>query len=557
MMRRSETLHRAANSSYDVCVIGGGATGSGSALDAQLRGLKTLLIDAGDFGSGTSSASTKLIHGGLRYLQQAVMEFDIGHYRLVRQALRERCLMMRNAPNLVRTRQFVIPCFGLVEAVYYELGSKLYDWLSGKASLSPSLRMSRANSLAMMPGLAREGLKGTVVYSDGQFDDARYNLSLVMSCAAAGGDTLNHTSVLGFEKDPQARLVAAVVQDAESKESFRVTAKAFVNATGPFSDRLRRLADAGAPERLRLSRGVHILLPLPEDFGDHALLIPKTDDKRLMFAIPWQGRLLVGTTETESDLSDPMMVTRQEAEYLLRHLGRYLSRKFQFSDIVSAMAGLRPLVRSADERDTKNIARDYEIEVGRSDLISVLGGKWTVYRAMAEDAVNAVQRLLTGRVTACVTRAHPLFGSLPPSESGYACEANALAKAYGTTPETARHLLQKFGTCAGRVLELAGDDRCLLSPLAEGAPQIGAEVVYSIREEMASSIEDVLSRRLGLQYFDWRLAVRVAPAVARMMARELEWDSARERDEIDTYTERINRLLETLGMDSVRAETMS
>jgi glycerol-3-phosphate dehydrogenase len=396
-----------------------------------------------------------------------------------------------------------------------------------------------------------------VVYSDGQFDDARYNLALVKSCSAAGGDTLNYSPVLRFEKNEEGRLAAAIVRDAQSKDSFRVTAKVFVNATGPFSDRVRRLADPDAEERLRLSRGVHILLPLPEGFGDHALLIPKTEDKRVMFAIPWQGRLLVGTTETESDLRDEMMVTREEAEYLLRHLGRYLSREFQLSDIVSAMVGLRPLVRSADTRDTRKIARDYEIEIGGSGLISVLGGKWTVYRAMAEDAVNAVQQAVTGRVTACATRTHPLIGSVSGSEDGHAGEADSLAEAHRITRKTAHHLVQKFGTCAGRVLDLAREDPSLLSPLVEGSPQIEAEVLYSIREEMAISIEDVLSRRLGLQYFDWRLAVRAAPAVARLLARELGWGSAHARNEIDSYTERICRSLETLGVNGVRAETLN
>ena len=414
--------------------------------------------------------------------------------------------------------------------------------------------MSRPNSLEAIPYIRQQGLKGTIVYSDGQFDDARYNLALVKSCFEAGGDTLNYAPLLRFEHNEQGRLVAAIVRDAQSKDSFRVTAKVFLNATGPFSDGIRRLADSDAEERLRLSRGVHILLPLPEDFGDHALLIPKTEDKRLMFAIPWQGRLLVGTTETESDLHDEMMVTREEAEYLLRHVGRYLSRKFQLSDIVSAMVGLRPLVRSADQRDTTKMARDYEIEIGRSGLISVLGGKWTVYRAMAEDAVDAVQQSVTGQVTACVTRRHCLFGSLSRSE--YGC-VETLAQAHGVTQETAHHLVQKFGTCANRVLDLAREDSLLLSPLVEGSPQIGAEVVYSIREEMAVSIEDILGRRLGLQYYDWRLAVRAAPAVARMLARELGWCSAHARNEIASYTERISRSLETLGVDGVRAETLN
>jgi glycerol-3-phosphate dehydrogenase len=557
MKQRSETTRRLAASSYDVCVIGGGATGAGCALDAQLRGLKTVLLDAGDFGSATSSASTKLIHGGLRYLQQAVMELDASHYRLVRQALHERHLMMRNAPNLVRTRHFAIPCFSLLDAVYYDVGSKLYDWLAGESSLSSSRWVSRANSLAVMPCLQPQGLQGTVVYSDGQFDDARYNLALVQSCAAAGGDALNYAPVIGFDSNDQGRVIAAIVKDAESGARIRVSAKAFVNATGPFSDRVRRLDDPDAKERLRLSRGVHILLPLPEDFGNHALLIPKTEDKRLMFAIPWQGRLLVGTTETESDLNEEMIVTRGEAEYLLRHLSRYLSRTLQLSDIVSAMVGVRPLVRSADRRNTTKLSRDYEIEVSRSGLISILGGKWTVYRAMAEDAVNAVQQAVTGRTTACLTRAHPLFGSLPESGDGYAGEAAALARANGITRETASHLVQKFGTRAGRVLDLAQEDASLLASLVEGAPQIQAEVVYSVREEMAVSLEDVLSRRLGLQYFDWRLAAQAAPAAAGILARELGWCADRARSEVGSYTELISRYLTMLGLDGVPTATLN
>ena len=459
--------------------------------------------------------------------------------------------MMHNAPNLVRTREFAIPCFGLLELVYYDAGSKLYDWLSGESSLSRSRWISRAKSLAAVPYIREQGLKGTVVYSDGQFDDARYNLALVQSCSAAGGDALSYARVMGFDSNDQGRLTAVIVKDAESGDCIRVSAKAFVNATGPFSDRVRRLDNPDAEERLRLSRGVHILLPLPEDFGHHALLIPKTEDKRLMFAIPWQGRLLVGTSETESDLSDEMMVTRGEAEYLLRHLSRYLSKTFQLSDIVSAMVGVRPLVRSADRRDTTKLARDYEIEVSRSGLISILGGKWTVYRAMAEDAVNAVQQAVAGRTTACVTRAHPLFGSLPESADGYAGEAAALARANGITRETARHLLQKFGTCAGRVLDLTREDASLLTPLVEGAPQIQAEVVYAVREEMAVSLEDVLSRRLGLQYFDWRLAAQAAPAAARILARELGWCADRARTEVGSYTDLIGRYLKTLGLEGV------
>src|ERR1051326_2484698 len=322
MKPRSEIIQNAARSVYDVCVIGGGASGAGCALDSQLRGFKTILIDAGDFGSGTSTASTKLIHGGLRYLQQAVTEFDIAQYRVVRMALRERRLMMNNAPSLSRSWRFVVPCYSFFEAAYYDVGLKLYDWLSGDASLAPSRFVDRTKSLTRMPCLKEHNLFGTVVYSDGQFDDARYNLALVQSCSSLGGEALNYARVVEFERDPDGRIIAAAIEDRLSKQQFKLAARAFINATGPFSDHIRALS-GNTNERIVLSKGVHILLPLPEEFGTDALLIPKTDDGRVMFAIPWQGRLLVGTTESESTLDADLIVTREEAEFLLRHLNRY------------------------------------------------------------------------------------------------------------------------------------------------------------------------------------------------------------------------------------------
>ena len=557
MRPRARILQNVGFTEYDVCIIGGGATGAGCALDAQLRGLKTILLEGNDFGSATSSASTKLIHGGIRYLQEAVSELAPGHYKLVKQALRERRIMMRNAPNLVNTRQFAIPCFSLLEICYYLLGAKLYDWLSGDSSLSPTRFMKRAASLQTMPWLNQDQLKGSVLYSDGQFDDARYNLALVHSCSAAGGDVLNYARVTGFDFSSSGTLTTAVVQDGVSQEQLRVKAKAFVNATGPFSDSIRKLADPDAPERLQLSRGVHILLPLPEHFGEAALLIPKTEDGRVIFAIPWQGRLLVGTTESEARLTDERKITRSEAEYLLSYLNRYLRKSFQLSDIVSAMVGLRPLIISGNLRDTKKIARDFEVEIGRSGLVSVLGGKWTIFRAMAEDAIDRVQRLISGHTTPSLTRTHRLNGSLPASDDEIAQTVRDLAAARGISRETADHLVHKFGANAGRVLDLALDDSTLLSPLVDGCPPIQGEVVYAIREEMAISIEDILSRRLGLQYFDWQSAMQAAPAAARILAQELGWTSERTRQETESYTERIRQFLRAIVVDDVHTQKVS
>ena len=532
MRLRSEALGRAAGTSYDVCVIGGGASGAGCALDAQLRGLKTLLLDAGDFGCFTSTASTKLIHGGLRYLEQAIMELDAGQFPVLWRALRERHLMMRNAPYLTGTRQFAVPCFSFAGAAYYDIGLKFYDWLSGEASLSPSYFMGRKRSAARMPWLQPRSLFGTVIYADGQFDDARYNLALVQSCSALGGEVLNYARVLSFEKDQQGKLVAAQVEDRDSGDIFRITAEVFVNATGPFSDGIRRMANPGIAERLSVSKGVHILLPLPENFGEEALLIPRTEDGRVIFAIPWQGRLLVGTTETEATLDTEMIVTKAESEYLLRHLNEYLVRPFEPSDIVSSIAGLRPLIRSGKSRDTKRMIRDYEIEVlPQSGLINVLGGKWTVYRAMAEDAINAAELSVNGKIRECRTRRYPLHGS--EDQPGQLLKD--LIDSAQIPVATAQHLIQKFGSRARDVFELGRRNPQLFNPLVEGAPQIRAEVVYCIREEMAVCVEDVLSRRLGLQSFDTRLALEAAPGVAKILASELGWSTSREQQETRRY----------------------
>ncbi|PWU09171.1 MAG: FAD-dependent oxidoreductase [Terriglobia bacterium] len=550
MLHRSEIVERIRATSYDVCVIGGGASGAGCALDAQLRGLKTVLVDAGDFGAGTSSASTKLIHGGLRYLQQAIVEWDAGQYRVVRGALRERGFMLRNAPHLTSVLEFVVPCFSLTEAVYYSVGLKLYDWLAGKAVLRSSFFLRRTRALARFPNLNGNRLFGAALYTDGQFDDARYNLALIRSCSDAGGDVLNYAAVTGFTKNRQGRLATAEVEERQSGTRLSIRAQAFLNATGPFSDRLREMACPGIEPRLILSKGVHIVLPLPGSFGNGAVLIPKTEDGRVIFAIPWQRRLLVGTTETEATLDEVPSVTRAEAEYLLRHLNRYLKRPFHLSEIVSAMAGVRPLVRSGKRSQTSQIIRDYEIEFEpRSGLISVLGGKWTVYRLMAEHAVDAVQRAVKGKITTSRTRNYALMGS----ERHKIDAAENLAAIHGIASDIARHLVDKFGSCAGGVLELVRADPSLGTRLAPGAPQIAAEVVYCAREEMAMGIEDTLSRRLGLQSFDWRLATEAAPAVGNILARELGWARTRTGEEIGLYVDRIRASAEALGVDLVHA----
>jgi glycerol-3-phosphate dehydrogenase len=482
---------------YDVCVIGGGATGAGCALDAQLRGLRTILIEADDFASKTSSASTKMAHGGVRYLQAAVANRDVRQYRLVRDALHERAVMIRNAPHLARPLEFVVPCFSHFEQAYYGIGLKMYDWIAGKGSLGASRILSKSETMRDLPLVQANGLAGAATYTDGQFDDARYCLALVLTFVANGGVAKNHTRVIDFEKQG-GRIVAAVVEDQFTKEAMSIKAGAFINATGPFSDAVRKLASANAAPRLSPSKGVHILFPMPADWGRNALLVPKTEDGRVIFALPYNGRLMVGTTDTAASPSTEMVVTRDEIDYLLRQINPYLSRPLTAAEIVSGFAGLRPLVRSADTTKTSQLIRDDEVEVDPdSGLISILGGKWSTYRHMAEKTINRISTV------PCRTHTTPLVGS----------------------------------DTADKVRQIAAESPDLARPLIDGAPHIRAEVVYAVRHQMARTVEDVIARRIGLELYDWRAAMAAAPAVADLMGLD--------RGHAEEYARKIRRLIES------------
>jgi glycerol-3-phosphate dehydrogenase len=543
MKTRPEALRQIETNSFDVCVVGAGATGAGCALDAQLRGLRTVLVDAGDFSSATSSASTKLAHGGVRYLQQAAAEFDPEQLKVVREALRERILMLENAPHLAHAREFLVPCFSRLETLYYALGLKFYDWIAGNARLGDSRLLSRQQALESLPALRGDRLSGAVVYQDGQFDDARYGVTLVKTFADAGGEVANYLAVVGFEQGADGKLIAAIVEDSLTERSFKVSASVFVNATGPFSDHIRSLVTPGVPGRLVLSKGVHILLPLAGDVTS-ALLIPKTDDSRVMFAIPWLGRLLVGTTDEEVSPDQELTVTRGEAEYLLRHLNRYSSIQYSKEDIVGAFSGVRPLVRAKHAQQTRQLIRQHEVQVdARSGLVSILGGKWTTYRAMAEDTIDVVQKQL-GRGIPCGTRHHRLAGA-----DGYNPDHwRSLLSEYRLTEATAKHLSEKFGTEASAVLAIADEDPELKLPLVASAPAIQAEIVYCARQEMAVTVEDLLARRIGLQFFSWTLAKEAAPVVATHLARELGWSEGEKSQALQNYVSKIERLLEAIGL---------
>ena len=546
MNPRLQTIKYIEGVQFDLCVIGGGATGAGCALDAQLRGLRTLLVDGGDFASGTSSASTKLVHGGVRYLEQAVKTFDLAEYRMVQGALRERSYMLRNAPHLAHVAEFLVPVYSWFQATYFRIGLKIYDLLAGKKNLFPSKILSRDETLARLPGLKANGLYGAVAYADGRFDDARYGMALVRSFQAAGGKALNYCRVENFLRSGVGKITGVELHNTIGQTKLTIQAKRFVNATGPFSDKLRQLANPAASPRLRPSKGAHVLFPAGLFPGKDALLVPETEDKRVIFAVPWQERLLVGTTEDEATPETRMAVTRDETEYMLRQLNPYLSRPLRAEEAVSGFAGLRPLVAvGGDRHATKELIRDHEVEVDeQSGLISVLGGKWTTHRLMAEDTVNAVQRTLGQAVTESPTKEHPLDGA-----AGYTPQLpDTLAKQHGLAIDTAKHLASKFGANATRVLELIRGDANLSLPLVDGFPALQAGVVYCAREESAQTIEDVLARRLGLQLYDWRASILAAPVVGELLGRELGWSEREKSEQVARYVEKIRGFLRELGL---------
>lgn len=547
MRTRAQALRAVADQFFDVCVIGGGATGSACAWDAQLRGFRTVLLEAGDFASGTSSTSTKMAHGGVRYLEEAVRSLDLKQYEVVRRALHERIHMLRSAPFLAHPQYFVTPCFNYLDRAYYGIGLKLYDWIASGASLAPSLFVSREETLRRIPMLAPNGLAGGVIYADGQFDDARYNIVLIETFTQIGGEALNYAPVIAFEKQADGKLARVEVEDRLSRQRFEVRARAFVNATGPFADGIRAAAAPGIPPRIRLSKGAHVLLPLGVLKSEDALLIPKTEDGRVIFAIPWLGRLLLGTTEQEVEPGEKLCVTREDVEYLLRHLNRYLASPARPEQIVSGMAGARPLVSSNPAKAIKKLARDHVVERDRgSGLISILGGKWTTNRAMAEDTINAVEAQLGDSRRPCRTWGSALAGAIGYSEETW----RLLMRDFPISEASAHHFAEKYGARSAGVLALTKSEPILMEPLIETLAPLKAEVAFAARQEMAVCIEDVLARRIGLQWYGWKEAMEAAPVVADLLARELGWSEDEKRSALAEYVAGIQGVMQEAGLGS-------
>jgi glycerol-3-phosphate dehydrogenase len=495
---------------WDMIVVGGGATGLGTAVEAASRGYRTLLLEQSDFAKGTSSRSTKLIHGGVRYLQQ-------GNLSLVLEALRERGLLIRNAPHLVHNLSFVVPLYDWWEGPFYGIGLKLYDVLAGKLGLGPSRLLSREETLRHIPTVEPDGLRGGVIYHDGQFDDARLAISLALTLADLGGVALNYLPVTGIFREDG--LVAGVVaRDAESGREYRIRGKAVVNAAGPFIDHIRQMIDPHARTLVTPSQGVHLVLDGSFLPGNSAIMVPHTDDGRVLFAVPWHGRTIVGTTDTPIVAAslEPRPLP-EEIHFLLTHAARYLTRHPTAADVLSVFAGIRPLVRSDGTGDTASLSRDHTLLVESSGLVTIAGGKWTTYRKMGEDTVTAAAQVAGLDDRPSVSAELQLHGWQEDS---------------GTDDP-----LQAYGSDGAALERLLAEHPAWSELLHPALPYCRGEVVWAVRNEWARTVEDVLARRTRALLLDARASIDVAPVVAELMAGELGYDKKWQETQVIEYSE--------------------
>ncbi len=510
-MTRDDMLDRASRHAgpWDFIVIGGGATGVGVAVDAASRGYTVLLLEQSDFGKGTSSRSTKLVHGGVRYLEQ-------GNIALVMEALKERGILRQNAPHLVSNLPFVVPNYDWWEAPFYGLGLKIYNLLAGKYGFGHSSILSREETLRRLPTIRTEGLRGGVVYYDGQFDDSRLLINLVQTAAELQAVLLNYAPVIGMVKGADGTVDGVLFRDLESGREFSAEGRIVINATGPFADSVRRLAEPNAPALIAPSQGIHLVFDRSYLPGGSAIMVPHTKDGRVMFAIPWHGHVVVGTTDTP--IPEPTLEPRAldaEVSFILETAALYLHKAPTRADVLSVFAGVRPLVRSGDSRITAALSRDHTIHIDPSGLLTTAGGKWTTYRHMAEDTVNHAIELARLPERACPTASLKIHGyHESPEQLG----------AFGV-----------YGADAAAITELAEADPALAAPLDPSLPCIGAQVVWAARMEMARSVEDVLARRCRALFLNAAAAVRMAPAAAALLARELGRDAAWERKEVAAF----------------------
>ncbi len=541
-MNRLKNLNRLETETFDMCIIGGGATGVGCALDAALRGLKVILIDKNDFGGATSSRSTKLFHGGVRYLEQAVLRLDREQFRMVNKALHERRILIKNAPHLAQPLALVTPCYSWFEGLYYNIGLKIYDFLAGKTNLAPSEWLSKEATLKRVPQLKADGLRSSVLYYDGQFDDARYTLALAKTASEKDATLLNYVEALDFQQNTEGVLKSLTVRDVLKNQEMTVRAKIFINATGPYADAIRLKANSDAGKRMRVSKGVHLVLPRDMMSGDAAVLIPKTQDGRVIFVIPWQRRLLVGTTDDACELTEKeVLLERADVDYLLKYVNQYFSKMVRNDQIRSGFGGLRPLLQADPTADSKRVVRDHEVEIcKKSGLISILGGKWTTYRLMAKDTIDKTEEILRGSISECKTAEQLLVGAENWEHDDY----KFMARRFAVPEYVTRRLNRRYGSEAQKVLALCWKDGTLRQAILPGSPMLKCEIVHACVEEMACTLRDVCARRLGLELTDWQLTLDSLEAIALVM-QEVLWFSSEERIKmVEEYRKELLELME-------------
>ncbi len=494
---------------WDFVIIGGGATGVGIAVDAASRGYSVLLLEQSDFGKGTSSRSTKLVHGGVRYLEQ-------GNISLVMEALKERGILRQNAPHLVSNLPFVVPNYDWWETPFYGIGLKVYNLLAGKYGFGDSSILSRDETLRRLPTIRTDGLRGGVVYYDGQFDDSRLLVNLVQTAAEQGATLLNYARVTALTKASDGTIDGVLAVETETGRELRAAARVVVNATGPFADSVRRLADPAAAALIAPSQGIHLVFDRSFLPGTSAIMVPHTRDGRVMFAIPWHGHTLVGTTDTPIPEA-ALEPTAQESEiaFVLETASLYLHKAPTRADVLSVFAGIRPLVRSGDSRLTAALSRDHTIHIDASGLLTTAGGKWTTYRHMAEDTVDQAADFARLPERRCITRELHVHGFAQPAD-----EPGALSL---------------YGSDASHIRELERNDPSLGVRLDPALPCTGAQIVWAARMEFARTVEDALARRCRALFLNAAAAVRMAPAVAALMAAELRRDEAWERRQVAEF----------------------
>lgn len=511
---------------FDILVIGGGATGCGIAADAAARGLSVALVEKGDFAGGTSSRSTKLVHGGVRYLEAAIKHLDKVQYQLVKEGLHERGAFLRNAPHLAHRLALVTPVYSWWELPYIYIGLKLYDILSGTMNIGKSTMISARTALKHFPTLRAEGLKGAVVYYDGQFNDIRMAMTLILTAQQHGGVAVNYCAVESLTKDGDGRINGAVIEDRLTGERFPVKAKTVVNACGPFAEAILRMDDPEAKPILKGAEGVHIILDRDKIPLDVGLLIPKTDDGRVLFLLPWEGHIIVGTTDEPTEIVEKPVAPEADIAYLLDYVRRYFKTDVTEKDVKAAWCGIRPLVFDPKAKDTSQLAREHVLFESKSGLITIAGGKWTIYRLMAEHTVDRAIRV--GKLNpprGCVTHDMRLVGGCH-----YAPDMDkVLATRHGLPVDVAESLVRSYGDQVGKILALITEHG--MERLSPNHPFLEVEVRHAVREEQAVHAADVLIRRLTFALTDTEAALAAVDRVVALMAEELGWDKARQEEE--------------------------